>query len=590
MKKTFYFLPLLCLCVLLSGCSKEETNGEAVESGLTLETTEVNTYQMVTLNAENMILSDSYNGTFGGETIEIKKTSDTSLSFIVPDVSAGMYTFSFELLEDTELTVTKTVVTDPAAVIATSFANFDSGMEELLQSGSTVTAEDITRMNTLKANVESYYASLDDDVKMQVALLYEANKEVYQNFKNTTFYNLDAATAARQSECPDPSYSRRDFYFCTCTNLGESLSELRSALRSNLEMLGMAGVAALLSLNPALTLVGLGTFGVALAATAYIFVTEVLPAVVKVTSDIPPFLHAQWVLGEQVVDNAKASFSSSFATDLDLEPTLRSIHEDDTELSSQTSFFITGANKVKSLWNNFVEVLGSFPLFQNNEQDITLETNQIIISNISNSDVQLMWQNGESAIFESTSGETETFNYDITVTVDGFTRSKTVTGATVTVEESLAANWLLKEIVVNNTTIYPDQWTEIYDTCPNGGSYLWNDVSLYNNCIMVITDEGFYSLPTILNYVVYNVDYETCTLDGTSSTDSETWTSNGEYTMVDGSVEISNWQNTLFNSQISSSMVVVDSNHIEYTEVGLQNEEVGPPTQYTIIYKLERQL
>ena len=182
----------------------------------------------------------------------------------------------------------------------------------------------------------------------------------------------------------------------------------------------------------------------------YILITEVRPAWIDFKSNLTPFLQANWILTKATFDVVTDEFNSDTETDLNLDAKFRTIEETDGDVSTETNFFISAYGRLNSVWNDFSKVLGKIPSFTSSEESVTLETNDITISNISNSNVELASQNGVKAKFKSLSGKEENFSFDITVNKEGFTRNKLINAKVLAVVDSTA---IYQSAVIGSWTV-----------------------------------------------------------------------------------------------------------------------------------------
>lgn len=470
-------LLVLALFIVQSGCKKDEPGSNDPNENISVLTTDVQTYELVSMIVRNTTLQANYMGSFGSESVELARTSDSTLVFMIPNVSPGMHELDFELT-NVDFNVTETVVSNPSQIISDVFGQFDADIA-ILSNDTAISQTDITTSNEFKDNVMQFYNSLTEEQKIQTALIYEANKEVFQTFRSNVYQNFDAPTVkTRQSQCP--TTSDKEFYFCTCRNIANSAGEFKNALVSNLEMLALAGAGGVLVLNPATSLVGVGVGGFGLAAAAYIFMTEVRPAWVKLKGDIGPFLYAQWILAENIFVIVQHEFISDTQTDLELEPELRTITAEDTDLSPETSDLISSMFSLSAIWNKVQAVFGNLPQYNNTSSDISLSEDEITISNISNPDVQLVSQSGETAKFKSLSGEDENFSYNITVNREGFSQAESISA--IVIAENIDSTEIYMASAVGNYTVFgyqgngPD--SELYCELTADGNAIY---TIYND-------------------------------------------------------------------------------------------------------------
>src|SRR5690606_14136214 len=280
-------------------------------------------------------------------------------------------------------------------------------------------------LNKYKQEVISLFNSLTDDEKRQKVLFYDANKDIFKSFANSTFTNLDASTTMRmQSECPRTEF--KSFYGCTAENLGDAAIGLKNASKEFLKMLALAGISAYLA--PASF--GLSAFGttLALGTAGYLLITEVRPAAIHFKHSLFPFLNANWIFSKALFQATTEVFQDQVSTSLNLTPKFRSLTSNDGNVNSGSGYFISAMTSLSEYWNKLTAIFGNFPTYKNTEEPTTLTTNEISISNISNSNVQYLGNTGQSVKFKSLSGNEENFSYNIRLSKEGFVEEKTVTG------------------------------------------------------------------------------------------------------------------------------------------------------------------
>jgi uncharacterized protein (TIGR02145 family) len=419
--KKIILITLTCLGLLTNNsCKKEKKDQLPTVKEVLAEKKNVKTYELIDLTTKQS-LSDKYTGTFGSLSIELVKTSDTTLSFYVPDVSAGAATLKFELAT-IEFNVSKTIVLSADVVINNLNQKFDDQVQTLPASTPEEIA-DVKNLNDYRQEVLALFNGLTVEQKTQALLIYEANKAEFQTFANNTFTNLDAATAMRlQSECPKTNF--REFYNCTGENLGTAAAGLKKSSKDFLYMLTMAGVSAYLA--PASF--GLSAFGTVLGGgtAAYLLFTELLPASLHFKQALFPYLESRWVFSNALFDVVVADFKSQESTSLNLTPKFRTLTAADGAVSSGTAYFINAMKTLEGYWNKLTAVFGNYPSYKNTETATTLTTSEITISNISNGNVQYLGNTDQSVTFKSVSGKDEAFTYKIRIEKQGFTEEKTL--------------------------------------------------------------------------------------------------------------------------------------------------------------------
>ncbi len=420
MKKIRFLLLVILGSITINSCETDEIPEPVSNKGITAEKTDVKTYEIINLITHTS-LADKYNATFGSAPIELLKTSDSTLTFYVPDIAEGETSLIFDLAT-IKFNVTKTAEVNANQLIANWTQKFDDQVRTLNPSNPDQIAE-INSLNQYKQEVISLFNSLTNDERRQTVLFYEANKDIFNSFANSTFTNLDAATTMRlQSECPRTDF--KSFYGCTAENLGDAAIGLKNASKEFLIMLALAGVSAYLA--PASF--GLSAFGttLALGTAAYLFITEVRPAALHFKYSLFSFLNANWIFSKALFQATTEVFQDQISTSLNLKPKFRTITSNDRNVNSGGGYFISAMTSLSVYWYKLTAIFGNFPAYKNTEEPTTLATNEVSISNISNSNVQYLGNTGQSVNFKSLSGNEENFSYNIRVSKEGFVEEKTL--------------------------------------------------------------------------------------------------------------------------------------------------------------------
>ena len=423
----FFGLFLLISTVLYSGCLKTD---ESKVNSTVAEKTDVKTFEIINL-ISTQSLALKYTAKFGTIPVELLKTSDSTLTFFVPETPDGTYTLDFELAKiDFNVTQSPQAL-DPEQFIQDFAEMFDTRIGEISPANNEEIAE-IDSMKAYKDEVINLFNSLSAEDKRLTTVFYQANKAVFQTFATNVPQRLNASTTFRsQSDCPKTDF--KTFYGCTAENLGQSAVELKNSSKKFLEMMGMAGAMALTAagtsvLGPVawgITAVGMS---LPLGAAGYLLITEVRPAVLKFKQSLYPFLYANWVFSEALFSTVATEFVSGFKIDLKLDAKFRALLDFDEKINAGTKFFIKSFDVMIGYWDKLKSVLGESPFYRANQEDVTLETNDISISNISNPNVVLVDRLGEKATFKSLTGSTESFTYKMIVKKEGFEYEKVLSG------------------------------------------------------------------------------------------------------------------------------------------------------------------
>ncbi|MFB2121312.1 hypothetical protein [Parapedobacter sp. 2B3] len=472
MKAIKSFVSILVFATLITACKKENTPPQKSDSGITAEKQNVKTYEIINLIAHQS-LADKYQGTFGAVPVELLKTSDTTLSFYIPDVPAGAATLKFDLAQ-IKFSVTQTTAASPDKFIADLTKDFETQVG-LLSASAPNEAAEINALKEYRQEVIKLFNSLADEEKRQTMLFYEANKEVVQlmstvalaaqahpmnrpagvtRLSGSNFHQARMLSAASMDDYDCPKIDFQSYYGCLASQLGKEAKKIVVGSAKVLTMLALAKITA--SLAPATF--GISAVGTTLAAGAagYLLATQVCPAVQRFGRLVGPFLKANWIFASTLFETVAEEFPSEIALHLNLKPKFRAIAQDDTDVNAGAAYFISAMETLKGYWGKMTALFGSFPSYQNTEEPTTLESNEISISGISNPNVQYVSNKGQAVTFKSLSGEDETFTYDIRVSKEGFVEQQTLNGKVVAAQDSLTIYkaactgiWTVKEYELN---------------------------------------------------------------------------------------------------------------------------------------------
>jgi hypothetical protein len=481
----FFYLAITISCKK----EKDKTDPEPEPNGkVTAEKTNVQTYEIINLVVQEN-LAPKYNATFGAVNIELIKTSDSTLTFYIPDVPAGETKLKFEL-STIAFTVAKTPEVNASQLVADLMNNLDLQVAALNVSTPGEIA-DIDSFKKYKSEVLALFNQLTDAEKRQTALFYGANKEIFRSFSTNTFSNLDAPTTLKkQSSCPKTDF--KTYYGCTAENLGNAAIGLKNSSQEFLKMMGLAGVMAGVAYNTSVlgpVAWGITAVGISLplGTAGYLLITEVIPAALHFKQSLYPFLEANWIFSKALFVSTVEVFKDGISTSLNLKPAFRSITADDGDVNPGSGYFINAMAALSEYWNRLSSIFGSFPAFKNNEAPTTLSTNNITISNISNPKVQYVSHTAQEVKFKLVAGTEETFSYNIRVTKEGFVEEKTLHGKVMALADSteiykaaalgwwtvnhydpnnpstsyqveLFANGTGTYHIPNNSTTYPTNW------------------------------------------------------------------------------------------------------------------------------------
>ncbi len=406
------------LITTINSCKKEKT----IEPVLRAEKTDVRTYEIVSLILQNITLSQQYNGNFGNTAIQLQKTSDTTLTFMVPEIPNGSYALVFDLGK-VNFNVTQTQVADPASMATTVFQKFDNAVLQI-NTGSSAESAKLDSIINFKEQVVTLFNSLTAEQKNQAMLIYEANKAVFQTFSDNVNGNFDAPIAfKKESECPKNPVN--EFYICTADNLGNSASDLITCSKKFLKIMALALVSS--QLAPAN--VGVAAVGIALATATggYILWADIAPAWEKFSSNLDVFCKVNWIFTQALFQSLPVLFTSDKNKPVNLDPKYRPIQSSDNDISQETDYFLRTRDELNTVSAKLPSIFETIPPLENTQEPVALQPSDVTITVTTNTtNVQVVIQSATEVKFKSISGNTENFKYKVKVDKGGWVEEKTV--------------------------------------------------------------------------------------------------------------------------------------------------------------------
>ena len=459
MKRKFFYMAVIFMAILYS-CKKDKgditTNTTSTALNLSPDNTSVTALQFVILRANKPLSLNSYsNCTFNGQPVAVVAI-DSAISFQVPLLSAGKYTFTASIDNSTfnvdyKVTAAPTIP-DPVAYVN----NYLAGQAQFNVQSDSLTRliqgfKDTTKFGADMANINKEYSaaiqkfqSLSSADKMIAAQTLAANSAMDNEINSAmqTIFNSFNSLKLHKTIFYDEDRYREAFTTCKIANA--------------LIMRDMAGIVAFAATGGMLTgalTIGAG-IGPGLAAGAVL-------GVMKYRKDFVNILKANWVCYIASIDgqfqglNKKTSiytFANNSATNFTVTFAFNSLTNNDEGISeSIVSEFIADSKSFMSKFNTLNSWLGSYG-FQSQPVDITtltsplnsqtrsVDANFLSVSNISNPNVSF---NGISEagskvafIFSTSQSTDQDFSFDLTYENPGISKYTTTIQATLTAQGS----------------------------------------------------------------------------------------------------------------------------------------------------------
>jgi hypothetical protein len=408
--KIFAFFTLL----FINGCGKDDgdeiIDEPIVENKVTITTDnlELKDAQIGTINVTDYNLNqNNYNAKFGDEDIVLAKINSSKLSFVVPpNIETGTYKLSIDFSSNSlNFKVAKTTLTEtPENVIANFAGNYEDDINETIAL--------FTQENTppgllaIKDDIDKAILelnSLSENDKIIAAKFIENNTAQLNQLESILAEeNLEYEGKTINKKCNSPSC-----YFAYGVKV-------------------LAAVV-LVEIGTTAAIVGAVVVGIDAIVSLFRGKNSILMTKVKkvVSEGLRIVYWPQNYLADTTFDfidnkivNFKTSNSKSNKIDnkttisFKIKPTYRTLNAEDANSSDTTvSAFVTAYTKFKAIWNNnFKDSLGSFPNFNNNEEQREAKELSQFNLKISN--------NSESVTASEITGSAASFNTTFTNKTD----------------------------------------------------------------------------------------------------------------------------------------------------------------------------
>lgn len=441
-----YVVSFTAIYMLFNSCNKKTDDSKPIipnNNAFVAEKTDVNTYEIVNLSTK-LSTSAKYNGLFGTTPIALFKTSDSTVAFIVPDLSSGQYELQFDSTL-IKFNLVKTQETNPDQLVTTIFESYDLYVSILPQN----TEQDKAYIETLKKfkqDVSDNYNSQTTEQKKLTALFYTANKDLFKSFDENLTTNLDEPIQQRQlSECPET----------TKEEYGECVAEILGSLA---EYLNIAFDKVILPFEYN----EISEWEIPFWSAIRLRLTE-KHNIIFFRDQLGIFIEKKWILNENLFDKVETVYADEAFTDMNIQASYRPIDPvKDEHFSSNIDNFFLQVSSLRYKWN-ILTFLGPFPDYNKDVVPIRLQTDEIIISNISKPDeISIADRDGESVKFNNKTDQDVYFSFDILAKREGFFRTKTAVyvkveadaDSTAIYHAAVIGNWKTTTNVISSGELY----------------------------------------------------------------------------------------------------------------------------------------
>ena len=425
MRVSFLWNFLILVSFLSLSCSidKEDTDENFPENGdrITLENTNVQTYQVVEIKAKGPI-SESYIGKIGNKSVEIYKNSDSTVVFTVPEMSTGVHELKFGLGR-INLEVEETLLNEELK------SYFDKIFEYAEQNPVLDSSQDSQIKRDFISETKELYSSLTDDEKKEVYYFWQAN--LFRYYHGVREENSDPGTSSgkssinKQESCPTTNYKER--FTCEAGNLSLYVDSKSNELKTVLDLFQAAGVDTFQFREDFVS--SINGKQLYIVTAGFLFLVDTVPSFQSFANELDSFLRYRWIsTGVQYADIY--IYYDGVPVRHDIISGYRSIRRSDGDWSYGTALFTRSVDRIKPYWREFSLLLG-FPEdyvegLHWRAADLTKEN--IVISDISNSNVEYVDHDETWINFRNLTEEEQEFTYKVTINNEGFSKSKVIDG------------------------------------------------------------------------------------------------------------------------------------------------------------------
>ena len=419
MKNLVLIISLLFVASLSNSCKKDKDEPILPETSLTPEKTAVRTFELIYVKAGAEV-ADSYPATFGPASVTLNKSSDSTLFFIVPDIAAGNAQLNFEL-GSVQFTVAQTPEIIPNNVFTAILQTLDADIAAM----SSDTAPDLAAIDTMlafKAAMTAQFQALTEAEKRLNCMVYEANKNRFDAFRNSFDITFDIAPQFRIgsiSGCPDSP--KKEKFTCFAKEIAFNAYVLSKELHTAVNIIETDNV-----------------FGRFIPA-AYLLLAGQRSRIIDMRSYLTALLNKKWIIDERMYNGVPTTYNNEEYTPLNLNPTVRTINpSEDVFLNLSDIRLFDNISDLKFNWDR-LPFLGAFPPYVNAEEptsfNIDLGLLALEVTNVSPNVELLTTATGITANdvdlkFKTISGLTETFSFTLNFEKDGFLVTKRIENAT----------------------------------------------------------------------------------------------------------------------------------------------------------------
>ncbi len=423
---------IIGIVILVISC-KEENEKPSVQSKfiLTLENNELLPYQIVHFKSDNIPFEENEIA-IGTDTYYLYKTSDSTLSFILPDLAKGIYTISSPDYEDYEINVREHQNYDLASLTSI----FQSKEEELNSKINNPGYSNKNIENKIKfsKDLSNLLNNLSNQDKELFLKYYHANIDIFSDFIDDVVNERDENYIFELENriCEGENY--KEFYNCTHEKFANIYNRLNAGLINFNLNLNLQSI-----LNPnnnwlekpdnwsendsKLNILGLSLYSL----------------INRINTDISTFNRntyslssRQIILSNKTFEGVKTKYTSNKFDDLDIFPYFATYNIDSNYYFENTLLLHKSKKDYEEIAGSFIYITDSIPknVFHFDDNFLVKDI-EVKAENISNPNVEWTGSKGKSIMFSNKTETEQSFTYDLIYKSQGQEVKKTI-NATIT--------------------------------------------------------------------------------------------------------------------------------------------------------------
>lgn len=406
---------LLLLLIIFAFSCKEENEKPNVQSKfiLTLDNNKLLPYQIVHFKSDNIPFEENEIA-IGSDTYYLYKTSDSTLSFILPELSIGIYTISSPDYEDFEIEVKEHQNYDLSSLTSI----FQSKEEELSSKINNPGYSNINIENKIKfsEDLANLLINLSNQNKELFLKYYHANINIFSDFIDDIINERDENYIFELENriCEGENY--KEFYNCTHEKFANIYNRLNAGLiKLNLNL----NLQSILNPNnnwlekPHNWNENDSKFNI-LGLSLYSLINRINTDISTFNRNTYSLSSRQIILSNKTFEGVKTKYTSNKYDDLDIFPYFATYNIDSNYYFENTLLLHKSKKDYEEIAGRLTNFTDSIPknVFHIDDNFLVKDI-EVKAENISNPNVEWTGSNGKSIMFRNNTETEQSFTYDL---------------------------------------------------------------------------------------------------------------------------------------------------------------------------------